>query len=697
MQPKPMTDDEIAGIVQNAMDEAVDFVESEISDARLKAQRYMDGEVDIGHEDGRSKVVSSKVRDVVRAVKPSLMRVFMSSTRPVEFIPRGPEDVQMAEQASAFVSHEFERLDGFKLLSDAFHDSLVKGQGVLKAYYRDYPESKIYTFTDLSDDEYTLLVSDDDVTVLEHSTEMSLSVNEFGAEMEMPIHEVKLSKQTMKGKLCIESVPPEEFFVDRNCRSLKDSYISAHRTEMRAGDLISMGIDPEIVYKLDSIDSGSEMTEAEVYERQGYDHDSSDSDEMDKSMKPVTVTEAYMRMDVDGTGYPVLHKFLLGGTKYELLDHEPTDEICFCIFEHNPEPHTFFGNSLASMLTDDQDAATAILRGILDNVAMVNNPRIGVVQGQAEMSDVLNNEIGAVVRLRSPNALQPITTPFTAGQTLAALTYMDQLVEAKSGVSNNVALNADALQSTTKSGVDAAVEAAQGSVEVMTRNLASGVRDLFGLILRIVHKNVDEEQMMRLNGSFAPVDPRIWDISMDVQINVGLGTGRKDEKAAALQQALAVQQQVYQTMGPMNGIVSLTNMRNTLADLLAASGVRNADRYFAPMTPEMEQQMLMMQQQQQAAMAQQQQQDPNAAFLQAEQMKAQAKMQGDMAKLQLDAQKAAAADDLARDQMAQDLMVQAAQTYGKYATNVDVAAVKAEQDKFRTMAGMAQGQQGPQQ
>jgi hypothetical protein len=231
----------------------------------------------------------------------------------------------------------------------------------------------------------------------------------------------------------------------------------------------------------------------------------------------------------------------------------------------------------------------------------------------------------------------------------------------------------------------------------MTRNLASGVRDLFGLMLRIVHKNVDEEQMMRLNGSFAPVDPRIWDISMDVQINVGLGTGRKDEKAAALQQALAVQQQVYQTMGPMNGIVSLTNMRNTLADLLAASGIRNADRYFAPMTPEVEQQMLMMQQQQQAAMAQQQQQDPNAAFLQAEQMKAQAKMQSDMAKLQLDAQKAAAADDLARDQMAQDLMVQAAQTYGKYATNVDVAAVKAEQDKFRTMAGMAQGQQGPQQ
>ena len=48
--------------------QAVDFVESEITN-RIKAQRYFDGEVDIGYEDGRSKCVSTKVRDVVRAVK----------------------------------------------------------------------------------------------------------------------------------------------------------------------------------------------------------------------------------------------------------------------------------------------------------------------------------------------------------------------------------------------------------------------------------------------------------------------------------------------------------------------------------------------------------------------------------------------------------------------------------------------------
>jgi len=77
--------------------------------------------------------------------------------------------------------------------------------------------------------------------------------------------------------------------------------------------------------------------------------------------------------------------------------------------------------------------------------------------------------------------------------------------------------------------------------------------------------------------------------------------------------------------------------------------------------------------------------------LQAEQMKAQTKMQADMAKLQLEAQKAAASDDLKRDQMAQDLLVDAAKVYGEYGTAVDVARIQAEQDKNRMIGGMAQG------
>ena len=690
MELKPKSRTEVEGIVQDAISSAVDFVESEISQDRIKAQRYYDGEVDLGYEDGRSKVVATKVRDTVRAVKPSLMRIFLSTAKPVEYVPHGPEDVAMAEQATEFMHHEFTRLNGYRVMNDAFQDALIKKQGVVKAYWMTYPEAEIYTYSDLSDDEYTYLVDDDEVTVIEHSTEMSVSIDVQGMEVEMPSHTVKLSRQQEKGELCIESVPPEEFFVDRDARNLKDAYLVAHRTEMRAGDLIAMGFDPDDVLNLDSLESGSEMTEAEVFERRGYDMDTSDNDEQDPAMKNVTVTEAYMRIDVDGTGIPVLHKLTCGGSAYELLDFEPCDEIPFAKFEIDPEPHTFYGRSLAEIVMDDQDAATSVLRSILDNVAMTNNPRLGIVEGAVNIDDVLNNEIGAIVRMRQPGAVQELSVPFTAGQTLGALTYLDGLVETKTGVSRaSMGLDPDAMQSTTKAAVQATVQSAAGQVEVMVRNLADGMRDLFGIMLRLMNKNVDEEQMMRMNGMFVPVDPRVWDSSFDVTINVGLGTGREEEKMMALAQALQMQTMVYQTYGPQNGLVSLTNIRNTLADQLAATGIRNADRYFAPITPEIEAQMLQMQQQ--AQEAQGQPADPNAAFLQAEQMKVQGKMQSDQMKMQFDMQKAAADDDLKRDQMAQDLLVDAAKIYGEYGTSVDVARVQAEQDKVRMIGGMAQG------
>lgn len=690
MELQPKSREEIQSIVQDAIQDAVDFVESEISDERLKAQRYYDGEVDIGYEDGRSKVVASKVRDTVRAVKPSIMRVFMSTTKPVEYVPKGPEDVALAEQATSFMHHEFQRLSGYRVLNDAIHDALVKKQGIIKTFYKRYPEVKIYTSSDLSEDELTLLTEDPDVQVLEQEMEMRMQIDEFGMDVEAPVYSVKLSRTEMKGELCMESVPPEEFFVNRDARNMDDAYVVCHRTDMRAGDLVAMGFDPEAVMKLDGMSQGTTGTEAEVFQRQGYDEDYGDDDDQDPAMKNITVTEAYMRMDVDGTGVPILHKFLCGGTNYELLDMEPVDNIPMVKLEVAPEPHSFYGHSLAELICDDQDAATVVLRGVLDNVALTNSPRLGFIEGSVNLDDLLNSEIGGLVRMRQSGAIQDLSVPFTAGQTLNALTYMDKLVEQKTGVTQNMALNPDAMQSTTKAAVTASVEAAAGQVEVMVRNLADGLRDLFKLMLQIVHKNFDEEQMMRLNGIFTPVDPRVWDTSMDISINVGLGTGREDERVAALQQALQLQTQIYQGYGPQNGLVSLTNIRNTLTDMLAASGVRNSDRYFAPITQEIEQQMLALQQQQQQAMSQQQQ-DPNAAFLQAEQMKAQTKMQSDMAKLQLDATKAAAEDDLKRDQMAQDLLVDAAKIAGQYGAQVNVAGIKAEQEKLRTVANIAQG------
>jgi hypothetical protein len=52
-------------------------------------------------------------------------------------------------------------------------------------------------------------------------------------------------------------------------------------------------------------------------------------------------------------------------------------------------------------------------------------------------------------------------------------------------------------------------------------------------------------------------------------------------------------------------------------------------------------------------------------------------------KLQIEAQKAIAEDDRARDKMDQELLTDAAKLYGQYQTTVDVAGVKAAQAQPR--------------
>jgi hypothetical protein len=714
-----LDEDQIESIVGTAIDEAVAFIADEIADRRIKSQRYFNGEVDIGEEEGRSTIVSTKCRDTVRAVKPSIQRVFMTSERPVEFIPSGPEDVASMEQASIYAAAKFRQNNGYQILRDVTHDALVNITGFTKAYWAEYDTPKVYDFTDLDEAQYQAIESSpgaeivrveqrpDEETIrvmqeqVDQAQAMAAQAQAAGQPVdpsmipqmpeELPqLYDVRVIRRNPAGKLCIDTLPPEDFFIDRNARGDKDFYIIGHRTEMRAADVIAMGIDEEKVMDLDS-GSSVDMRDQEEEERRRYTiQRDEDENAEDPSMKKVTISEAYMRIDIDGTGMPVLHKFLMGGTSNRLLSYEPVDDHPFASWHVDPEPHTYFGRSLVEIIEQDQDAATAITRGILDNVMMTNNPRIEAVKGQVEMDDLLNNEIGAVVRVNQPGMLRDLAVPFVAGQTLPALQYIDQMVEMKTGVTRaSMGLDPDAMQSTTRAAVTATVSAAAGQVEVMVANLAyTGMRRLFQQILKLMAKHSTKAEMLRINGTYVPMDPRVWDTELDATVNVGLGTGKEEQKTAMLGQVLQIQLQAIGTYGPANPLAGIPQFRNTLADMLTLNGIHNVDRYFLPIQPA---------QPQQGAPGEQQQRpqgDPAQAMVAAEQIKAQAKLQSDAQRMQLEFMKAQMQDDRERDRMLQDLEIAMAQISAKYGMAIDTAQIKAQQ--AATQATM-QPQQQPMQ
>jgi hypothetical protein len=689
MQPKRLTDDEIQNTITSSVREAVDFVETEIAPDRIRSQKYFDGKSAIEYEEGRSKVVATKVRDTIRAIKPALMRVFLQSDKPVEFVPTTPQAAMGADQATKYAKYVFERNNGFRILSDVFHDALIKKVGVAKVYYDEVPSVEIDEYTDLSPEQVALIEEDEETEILEREDTVIAEaiIDEMGMELQPQIvySRLRVARTSVKGQIKIESIAPEDFFVDRTAVRLEDCYVCGHTSEARVGDLVAMGFDFETVYNLGGSADGTVDDEEELA-RRGWDDIDDNENAADPSMRKVQFTEAYMRMDIEGTGVPRLYKFICAGNDYEVLDYELCDYIPFAIFEVDPEPHTFFGRSLAEIVEEDQDASTSLLRGLIDNISMVNNPRIEVVTGQANMDDVLNNEIGAIIRVKAPGSVRELTVGSMAASVLPAINYYDEVVRAKTGVTGAaMGMDADALQSQTAAGVNAAVQAASAVSELIARNLAEGgMRQMFRLIAQIARANPNQGEMIRLDGQFVPVDPRSWTSDLDLVTNVGLGNNRREERIAALQLTMQTQMQIWQAYGPQNGIVTMTGIRNTLADILGMAGISNADRYYNPMNPQMEQ-MLMMQAAQaaQAQQGQAQPSDPNQAFLQAEQMKMSARVQADMAKTQLDAQRLQMEDDLKRDQMAQDLALKAAELLAKTGVQLDLNAIKREQQMPR--------------
>ena len=114
---------------------------------------------------------------------------------------------------------------------------------------------------------------------------------------------------------------------------------------------------------------------------------------------------------------------------------------------------------------------------------------------------------------------------------------------------------------------------------------------------------------------------------MDVQIDVGLGHGNKDQKVAYLRALLVEQKELLFQFGGMNGMVTPRDMYNTYEKLVKAVGMKSADGYMneppeGPLPPP------------------QPQPDPNQALIQGqmqiENLKAQSRMSETQMKMMAD-------------------------------------------------------------
>lgn len=598
---KALVDSEIASILQSEISSSLGYIGSDVTTQRQKSLEYYFGEPFGNEQEGRSQVVSTDVSDVIESILPTLLRTFAASDDVVRCDPVTAEDEEVAKQASDYLNYVFNKdNDGFVALYTLFKDALIQKNGIAKIYWNTSEKREQETYEKLSEDEYIMLIDEDGVEVKEHTeyadqdaitakqkmmeqTDDPMLMQQIEDAPTPMLHDCVIVRIETYGKVKIETIPPEEFLIERRAKSLQDANFIAHRTTATRTELIEAGFDEDIVNKLPS-DVADKYNEEKLARHRNLNYDF-DSNSGEASTDEITIFECYSRIDVEGDGIAKLRKVTMAGKGgYEILDNELCDSIPFISITPIMVPHRFFGRSVSEMTEDLQLIKSTVMRQILDNMYLTNNNRVAIMDGQVNLDDLLTNRPGGVVRTKgSPGqVMMPMQTQTINQQAFPLLEYLDTVREQRTGITRySQGMDADSLNKTA-TGVNVILSQAQMRVELIARIFAeTGVKDMFTKIFELVVKHQDKERIIKIRNTFVPFRPMEWRNRCNISINVGLGTGSRDQQLAILNNILQTQLKALELQGtPAGPMVNLRNIYNTLTKIVENAGLKNAGLFF---------------------------------------------------------------------------------------------------------------------
>lgn len=566
---RPVEGDEDANaVISTAIKDAIAYVEDELAPERVLATKMYHGEP-LGNEvEGRSKARMTEVRDGILGAIPGILRVIHGPEHTVEFVPKRGDAVAMAEQATDYARYVYEEDNkGLLVTLSVLKDGLLKKIGVA-TWGMDTSDS-------VRTDRYANLTADDlMVLASEEGADIKVMAEQDG------VYVAEVARRIPSGRIWVKPVPPDDFFWNREARSLEDAILVGHRVRLTAQELMDMGVSES-----DIEDYGGSIPQSTTEEDARRDIVSTgfaEDPEMGKENRRYVYCEVYFKRK-DG-----LRKICTLGDQYMVIKDVPAGSIPYAAWSPDPEPHAFLGGSYYDRLKDLEIINSALLRGFFDSLSVSLFPRPVYVDGQVSVADILNTGINTPIRARAPGMVSFDVIPFTGDKVLPALQMTREMVERRTGNKDGaMSMDMDALQSTDKGAVDAALLSAQAQPEMLARLFAEMfLKPLYKGILELASLPQSRARLIRLRGQYVEVNPVTWDRDMDVSVNVAIGSTNTDRKVGILKEVVADQTAVLQQLGPDNPVVDLPRLFNTKRQILRLMGIKDAENYFVPLPPD---------------------------------------------------------------------------------------------------------------
>lgn len=547
-----------------------------LNTSRAEAERYYMG-MDLGNEKkGRSSIVMSDLSDVVEWILPSLMRIFCSGDDVCQIQPRGQEDTLAADANNELVNYQLRiRNKWFMVLHDFFKDALLEKVGVIKYSWINEKVDYDKEYDSVSLDELTAkLISTPNTKIT------SKKENKDGT------YDVTLTTTITDEYPLIECVPPYEIGFTNMTRDVDTCPFVYHKVKLYPYEIAKKWGKEKLTQVKNRVNflsvPDSATLDQDLILWQKFEDLGGLQFIFSEEDGRYWVYECYLT-DPD-SGEP--RKVVLSGDVVLEDVKNKYGRPPFHIITPIKLTHRLIGRSMHDLTRDLQRLHTALVRQILDNIYFTNNGRWVGDEQRVNVDDVLNNNVpGGFVR-GDPAAIAPLSIPQLQPWTFNFLNLVDEMKQDRTGITKYTqGLDSNDLNKTAR-GIQTILQQSQQRLEMMARLFAEmGIAPLVNSVLDMDMKFLQNPIALRMRGDnqWTTLSPDNIIGKWDIIVDVGIGTGNKDQIVAEMQQLLGIYAQLVKAQLP---IATPTNIYNACKELVRAMGYRNVDDFFTKPQPQ---------------------------------------------------------------------------------------------------------------
>lgn len=516
-----------------------------------------------------SSLTASDVADTIEWIMPSMMKIFFGGQSVIQVLGTQDDDVTNSETMQELIDYQIQRRNkGFLKFHNWMKYALITNMATTKCRWERETKPTDYV-QQMTQEEMDMLLAQQKRSKIIEAVEIAPGL--FNVRWR--------NEKVIKNQPVIDFLLASEFRFAPDARDVDELDFSEHiqavtldsiRRKVKSGEYRKLTDDDE--KKLDGLTYTrlDEKTRRFTYQQNWDAND-------DTPNKKVEIRETYVKYDVNDDG--LLEDIIVWWSGDIVLRIEENAIGRHPFFSLSPtlDPHQLFAErGFSEMIAQIQHLKTALLRLLVYNITLANNPQAAVDMTKfQDIDDLLEGRQYWRINGDPHNAVFPIPSSQISPLTMPFMEYLEGQKENKTGITRyNQGADANSLNKTA-TGMSMIMGAANQRLELIARIFAeTGFVQLFRYIAMLNQMYIDDDTTIRLTNKTLRINPANLVGDFDFTISAGIGTGTKEVNIQQLQLLLGMYPQLLQLK-----IATPQNVYKCVKKLIEEMGYKNSDDY----------------------------------------------------------------------------------------------------------------------